>query len=71
MLYTIFLWINKKQTYHPIERWAKDINQNYTDEKLQMAIKNMKRCPSSLVIREIQIKLRDHFCLSDHDIGKF
>jgi hypothetical protein len=62
--------VDSRKSNSPLKRWGSELNKEFSPEEYQKAEKHLKKCSTSLIIREMQIKTTLRFHLTPVRMAK-
>jgi hypothetical protein len=62
--------VDSRRSNNPIKKWGSELNKEFSREEYRMAEKHLKKCSTSLIIREMQIKTTLRFHLKPVRMAK-
>jgi hypothetical protein len=62
--------LDSRESNNPIEKWGTELNKEFSTEEYRMAEKHLKKCSTTLFIREMQIKTTLKFHLTPIRMAK-
>jgi hypothetical protein len=62
--------MDSRKSNNPIKTWGSELNKEFSPEEYQMAETHLKKCLTSLIIREMQIKTTLRFHLTPVKMAK-
>ena len=73
LIYNIYKELKKvdsRKSNNPIKKWVSELNKEFSPEEYRMAEKYLKKCSTSLIIMEMQIKTTLRFHLTPVRMAK-
>jgi hypothetical protein len=62
--------VDSRKSNNPLKRWGSELNKEFSLEEYRMAEKHLKKCSTSLIIREMQVKTTLRFYLTPLRMAK-
>jgi hypothetical protein len=63
--------LNSRNSNNPIKKWGSELNKEFSPEEYWMAEQHLKKCSTSLIMREMQIKTTLRFHLTPIRMARF